>query len=161
MADDLLNYPKLVERAMRGVVREALSIAADHGLSGEHHFYVSFDTQAAGVEMPAVLRAQYPDEMTIVLQHRFWDLEVDDIGFGVTLSFGGAKQRLYVPYDALAGFVDPSVNFGFKFDAEAVAAAPEAPAADTAPDAGEQAEQPAPEADGSAEVVTLDSFRKK
>lgn len=155
---------------MRGVVRDALLVAAEHGLTGEHHFYISFDTQGPGVEMPAVLRAQYPDEMTIVLQHKFWDLEVEEIGFGITLSFSGAKQRLYVPYETLVGFVDPSVNFGFKFDTEEVAASPEAPmqipaqdaAGESAAEAGaDTAAEKEPPADGSAEVVTLDSFRKK
>ena len=158
MADELLDYPKLVENAMRGVVRAALAEVAEHGLPGDHHFFISFQTTAPGVDIASVLRAQYPDEMTIVLQHKFWDLTVDDDAFSVTLSFGGAQQALYIPFEAVTGFVDPSVNFGFKFDEEEVPETPETEAA-AEPDAeSEAADTPA---DETGQVLTLDSFRKK
>ena len=158
MADELLDYPKLVENAMRGVVRAALAEVAEHGLPGDHHFFISFQTTAPGVDIASVLRAQYPDEMTIVLQHKFWDLTVDDDAFSVTLSFGGAQQTLYVPFEAVTGFVDPSVNFGFKFDEEEVPETSETEAA-AEPDAeSDAADTPA---DETGQVLTLDSFRKK
>lgn len=116
-SEDLMRYDQLVEEAMRGVVRAALERAAEEGLPGEHHFYITFRTGQDEVEIPGWLRERYPDEMTIVLQHRFSDLEVDDQGFGVTLSFNEVPARLLVPYAAIAAFADPSVRFGFTFAA--------------------------------------------
>lgn len=157
MAEELLDYPKLVENAMRGVVRAALTEVAEHGLPGDHHFFISFDTTAPGVDIASVLRAQYPGDMTIVIQHKYWDLTVDEDAFSVTLSFGGAQQPLYIPFEAVTGFVDPSVNFGFKFDDETAAepteAAPQSPVSEEDP-----SEKPA---DESGQVLTLDAFRKK
>jgi len=125
MADDLIRYDLLVQDALRGVVRKVLTDAAREGLAGEHHFYVSFRTEAPGVRMSQRLREKYPQDMTIVLQHQFWDLGVTEHTFEVGLSFSGVPERLLVPFDALTGFFDPSVQFGLKFDlsegAEAVA----------------------------------------
>jgi len=116
MADDLIRYDLLVQDALRGVVRKVLTDAARDGLAGEHHFYVSFRTEAPGVRMSQRLREKYPQDMTIVLQHQFWDLGVTEHGFEVGLSFSGVPERLLVPFDALTGFFDPSVQFGLKFD---------------------------------------------
>lgn len=116
MADDLIRYDLLVQDALRGVVRKVLTDAAREGLSGEHHFYVSFRTEAPGVRISQRLREKYPQDMTIVLQHQFWDLGVTEHTFEVGLSFSGVPERLLVPFDALTGFFDPSVQFGLKFD---------------------------------------------
>jgi len=116
MADDLIRYDLLVQDALRGVVRKVLTDAARDGLAGEHHFYVSFRTEAPGVRMSQRLREKYPQDMTIVLQHQFWDLSVNEHTFEVGLSFSGVPERLLVPFDALSGFFDPSVQFGLKFD---------------------------------------------
>lgn len=116
MADDLIRYDLLVQDALRGVVRKVLTDAAREGLSGDHHFYVSFRTEAPGVRISQRLREKYPQDMTIVLQHQFWDLGVTEHTFEVGLSFSGVPERLLVPFDALTGFFDPSVQFGLKFD---------------------------------------------
>lgn len=116
MAEDLIRYDLLVQDALRGVVRKVLTDAAREGLSGEHHFYISFRTEAPGVRMSQRLREKYPQDMTIVLQHQFWDLGVTEHSFEVGLSFSGVPERLLVPFDALSGFFDPSVQFGLKFD---------------------------------------------
>ncbi len=125
MADDLIRYDLLVQEALRGVVRKVLTDAARDGLMGEHHFYVSFRTEAPGVRMSQALREKYPQDMTIVLQHQFWDLGVTEHAFEVGLSFSGVPERLLVPFDALSGFFDPSVQFGLKFDLNENAEAPE------------------------------------
>ena len=111
MAQDLMQYGQMVEDSLRGVVRMALTRAATDGLLGEHHFYIDFKTQYPGVDIPDHLSAQYPDEMTIVIQHKFWGLEVGEEAFEITLSFGGQGQRLYIPFRALTSFLDPSVQF--------------------------------------------------
>ena len=108
------DYPALMRAALVGVVRTVLARAAEEGLPGEHHFYLTFGTGDAGVEVPPSLRRQFPGEMTIVLQHQFWNLAVDDAGFSVTLRFSGRPERLVVPWPALRAFVDPSVEFGFR-----------------------------------------------
>jgi hypothetical protein len=183
MAVDHIRYDLVTQDAMRGVVRRVLRDAAAKGLAGEHHFYISFATRAPGVKLSPRLRAQYAEEMTIVLQHQFWDLTVAEESFEVGLSFNGIPERLTVPFAAIKGFFDPSVNFGLQF-VENLAAAPDKvspqpepaaqhnekeqtpsePARKTLPapaDAAEQgAETPAKPA-GGAEVVRLDRFRKK
>jgi hypothetical protein len=116
MSTDLIRYDLRVQEALRGVVRRVLSDAAKDGISGDHHFYISFDTQAAGVRLSSRLRQQYPERMTIVLQHQFWDLNVAEHGFEVGLSFKNVPERLYVPFEALMEFYDPSVQFGLKFE---------------------------------------------
>lgn len=115
MAQDLMQYGQMVEDSLRGVVRMALIRAATDGLLGEHHFYIGFKTQYPGVDIPRHLEAQYPEEMTIVVQHKFWGLEVGDDAFEITLSFGGQGQRLHIPFQALTSFLDPSVQFGLQF----------------------------------------------
>jgi hypothetical protein len=118
MAVDHIRYDLLTQQALRGVVRTVLVDAAKNGLPGEHHFYIAFNTQAPGVHMSARLREQYPQEMTIILQHQFWDLTVDNEGFEVGLSFGGVPERLEIPFEAVKGFFDPSVQFGLQFEIE-------------------------------------------
>ena len=161
-----MGYPELMERALKSVVRAALDLIADDGLPGEHHLYITFRTEAPGVDITPRLRAQYPEEMTVVLQHQFWGLETDDDGFEVTLSFGGISERLVIPWDAMVGFVDPSVEFGLRFgtDLEAVL---DGDSDEGETGEGEAEDSEAPEADEAdeagmtGEVVTLDSFRKK
>ena len=114
-SEDLIRYDVMVQQALIGVVRKVLTDAAKHGLPGEHHFYVSFRTDAPGVRISSRLKEKHPDEMTIVLQHQFWDLLVTEHGFEIGLSFGGVPERLLVPFDAMTGFFDPSVQFGLKF----------------------------------------------
>lgn len=113
---DHIRYDLLTQQALRGVVRNVLTDAAKKGLPGDHHFYISFDTQADGVRMSDRLRAQYPEEMTVILQHQFWDLAVNDHGFEVGMSFGGIPEKLVIPFDAISGFFDPSVQFGLQFE---------------------------------------------
>jgi hypothetical protein len=176
MATDHIRYDVLARDALRGVLRRVLTDAAAHGLPGEHHFFITFLSTAEGVKLSPRLLAQYPEEMTIILQHQFWDLEVSEDRFEVGLSFGGIPERLTVPFSAIKSFFDPSVQFGLQFepidgalasDAPATnlpaapaalavpAAAPAIPAAATEP-----AEEPAKPSEG-AEVVRLDRFRKK
>ena len=116
MTVDHIRYDILTQDALRGVVRTVLEDAARNGLPGEHHFYISFDTRADGVKLSQRMRAQYPEEMTIVLQHQFWDLVVTDDHFEVGLSFGGVPERVVVPFAAIKSFVDPSVQFGVQFE---------------------------------------------
>jgi uncharacterized protein len=118
MSTDHIRYDLLVQDALRSVVKNVLADAGKNGLPGEHHFYVSFKTGAPGVRISNRLREQYPDEMTIVLQHQFWDLGITEHTFEVGLSFGGVPERLLVPYDAIVGFFDPSVQFGLKFEVQ-------------------------------------------
>jgi len=159
----VLRYDRMVEQALRGVVREALAVAASKGLPGAHHFYITFRTQLPGVAVPDYLAERYPDEMTIVLEHQFWDLEITEEGFSVTLSFQNKPEHLNVPFAAITAFADPSVKFGLQFQTatgeEAPASAP-APIIPTVPDAPAAKSKPAAETK-SGEVVTLDSFRKK
>ncbi len=115
MGDNGLRYDVMVEAALRGVMRDALTHVIEHGLPGAHHFYLSFRTGHPGVQIDQSLKARFPEEMTIVLQHQFWDLTVDDDGFAVTLSFSNTRQRLIVPFAAVTAFNDPSVNFGLQF----------------------------------------------
>jgi uncharacterized protein len=117
MGVDHIRYDLLTQQALRAVVRRVLTDVAKTGtLPGEHHFYVTFATQAPGVRISPRLREQYPEEMTIVLQHQFWDLAVSDTHFEVALSFNGISEKLYVPLDAIKGFFDPSVQFGLQFE---------------------------------------------
>jgi uncharacterized protein len=187
MPTDLIRYDLLAQDALRGVVRRVLADAVREGLPGEHHFYITFDTRAPGVRLSSRMREKYPQEMTVVLQHQFWDLSVTEHTFEVGLSFGGIPERLLVPFEAIKGFFDPSVQFGLQFEvaaseeAQATAAPPAAvpepsePAAsepveprraaapeavEVAPNRSDETEaRPAPQ--GGAEVVSLDKFRKK
>jgi hypothetical protein len=152
---DLLRYDKMVETALRGVVREALARAAASGLPGAHHFFIGFKTRFPGVKLPDSLIEQYPEEMTIVLEHQFWDLEVTEDKFAVTLSFQNRPDRLIIPFEALTSFNDPSVKFGLQFHPSDELAPPNSPA--PKPDGKKDGEKSAK----TGEVVTLDSFRKK
>jgi uncharacterized protein len=116
MAVDHIRYDMLAQEALRGVVRTVLGDAARNGMPGEHHFYITFNTRTDGVRLSPRMREQYPQEMTIVLQHQFWDLVITENGFEVGLSFGGAPERLAVPFVAIKGFFDPSVQFGLQFE---------------------------------------------
>jgi uncharacterized protein len=159
MPDQSLDYGQLVERALRQVVREVLFVVAERGLPGRHHHYITFRTDHPGVAIADDLRARYPTEMTIVLQHEFWGLEVGEDRFAVGLSFGGVPHRLEIPLEAVTMFADPSVEFGLQFaKADAAAADGAAPPAAAVRTPG-QAPEPPPE--GGAQVVTLDRFRKK
>jgi hypothetical protein len=183
MPEDHIRYDLLAQAALRGVVRTVLADAAKKGLPGEHHFKITFATTAPGVRMSERVRAQYPQSMTIILQHQFWDLAVRDDTFEVGLSFGGIPEKLTVPIEAITGFFDPAVQFGFQFDtAEAAPADTAAPPATSPANAPEKSAKPArppveakkadvlpapefkkeesPNA-GGGEVVNLDRFRKK
>jgi hypothetical protein len=131
MSKDLIRYDLLVQDALKGVVRKVVADAAKEGLPGEHHFYISFRTDFPGVRLSNRLREKYPQDMTIILQHQFWDLAVTEHGFEVGLSFSGVPERLSIPFDAVSGFFDPSVQFGLKFElggeAEVAPAQPERP----------------------------------
>lgn len=116
MSVDHIRYDLLAQEALRSVVRRVLSDVAGDGLPGDHHFYISFDTRAPGVRLSQRMREKYPEEMTIVLQHQFWDLSVNDTAFEVGLSFGGIPEKLLIPFSALKGFFDPSVKFGLQFE---------------------------------------------
>jgi uncharacterized protein len=189
MSVDHIRYDLLTQDALRGVIRVVLTDVAVKGLPGDHHFYITFDTRVEGVRLSGRLKASYPEEMTIVLQHQFWDLEVREEEFDVGLAFHGIPERLHVPFRAIKAFMDPSVQFGLQFAVES--ALPKETVADTEadkrPEAGriapadkrppppsqprkESAPPPVaptppsslPAADlGSAEVVRLDRFRKK
>jgi hypothetical protein len=172
MATDHIRYDVLARDALRGVLRKVLTDAASHGLPGEHHFFITFVSKAEGVKISSRLLAQYPEEMTIILQHQFWDLTVLEDRFEVGLSFGGIPERLIVPFSAIKNFLDPSVKFGLEFDTSDVAEVaietlPGAPAPTTlavpapATEPAETAEEPTPPSQGGAEVVRLDRFRKK
>jgi hypothetical protein len=113
-----LSYERMVEDALRGVLRQALKITEKQGLPGQHHFYITFDTTAPGVDIAASLKALHPNEMTIVLQHQFWDLQVHDDYFEITLSFNGVSQRLHIPFSAVTAFADPHAKFGLQFHVE-------------------------------------------
>jgi uncharacterized protein len=169
MATDHIRYDVLARDALRGVLRRVLADAAEHGLPGEHHFFITFLSTAEGVKLSPRLLAQYPEEMTIILQHQFWDLDVSEDRFEVGLSFGGIPERLVVPFNAIKSFFDPSVQFGLQFEPSDAAtetpaanlpAAP-APSAVTVPvPVEENRDEPAKPGEG-AEVVRLDRFRKK
>jgi len=174
MAKDLIGYQTLTDAALRGVVREALRRVEKQGLIGPHHFYLTFKTKAPGVDIPDFLREQYPDEMTIILQHQYWGLKVKDETFEVTLTFKKLPATLIVPFAALTGFFDPGVQFALQFKSAegadprsavtqitgAPTPATEKPAAsEAAKPTLVEAEKPAPAAPG--EVVSLDAFRKK
>jgi hypothetical protein len=191
MATDHIRYDLLAREALRGVVRTVLRDAAKVGLPGNHHFYISFDTRADGVRLSSRMLAQYPEEMTVVLQHQFWDLLVTEDGFEVGVSFSGIPERLAVPFAAIKAFFDPSVQFGLQFEEigrpgvdvsgdESAAASThgdaEHPPAERERNAPVLAAIPAPAnpaqvasaaesadkpAEGGGEVVRLDRFRKK
>jgi uncharacterized protein len=164
-SDSLLPYEKWVEEALRHVVAQAVEHVSEHGLPGGHHFYLTFRTTDPGVELPARVRAQYPKEMTIVLQHQFWDLAYDreTESIRVGLSFGGVPAKLVIPLASVVEFADPHIRYGLRFqapaEAEAAAEQPEAAKPVGALPAPEPEAQAAP--DGPAQVVSLDAFRRR
>jgi hypothetical protein len=167
MATDHIRYDVLARDALRGVLRRVLQDAAEHGLPGEHHFFITFISTAEGVKLSPRLLVQYPEEMTVILQHQFWDLVVTEDRFEVGLSFGGIPERLVVPFSSIKSFFDPSVQFGLQFEPnDAAAEAPLAnapasvPASPAAPEQADAADEPSKPSEG-AEVVRLDRFRKK
>ncbi|HEX4505088.1 MAG TPA: ClpXP protease specificity-enhancing factor SspB [Alphaproteobacteria bacterium] len=164
MAKEILQYSVMVEAALRAVVRQALAEVGQNGLPGNHHFYITFRTSHPGVQVPDYLKARYPSEMTIVLQFQFYDLEVDDTAFSVTLTFNNNPERLIIPLRAITVFADPSVNFVLPFQAtDAVPVEePPAPKAAAAPAIVKPVDAKEPEdGDKGAQVVSLDKFRKK
>lgn len=164
--NDILRYDRMVEKALRSVVKGSIEEVMEHGLPGDHHFYITFLTDYAGVEIPDYLRDRYPGEMTIVLQYQFSDLSVDDEFLRVTLSFNNVPEQLVIPLNAINIFADPSVNFALQFqpmgedmdEAELLAALEEAgedgPDDDGSGGGGKKGDQ-------KGEVVSLDQFRKK
>jgi hypothetical protein len=189
MPVDHIRYDLLAQNALRGVVRTVLAETAKNGLPGDHHLYVTFDTHAPGVRVSPRLREKYPEEMTIVFQHQFWDLVVSEIAFEVGMAFGGVAEKLVSPFDAIKSFFDPSVQFGLQFDtaterseeaetpaeestskskaprrarpnASAPAVVPETPETVSPAEANEPESDPDKPSSG-AEVVSLDRFRKK
>lgn len=198
MAEDLIRYDIVIQDALRGAVRKILTEVSRIGLPGEHHFYIAFDTNAPGVRISSRLHERYPKEMTVVLQHQFWDLVVTDHAFEVGLSFGGIPEKLFVPFSSIKGFFDPSVQFALEFepgktaeelpeelvdaardqeraattlaeveqvtsDTKQPAAKRSAPKSDNQPaaDATQDGGDAAKDANAGADVVSLDSFRKK
>ncbi len=173
MSSDALRYDQWIAEALLSVVTRSIRFAATEGLPGEHHFYISFQTNHPGVEMPDHLRARYPEEMTIVLQHQYWDLLIDDKVFEVTLKFSGRKTRLRVPLGAITAFTDPSVSFGLQLKVtESGTSTPEVasdeelapqiaePLAIKSEEPGEE-NAPKEEEPKKGEVIALDAFRKK
>lgn len=179
MATDLIRYDLLVQDALRSVVRKVLADTARAGLIGDHHFKIAFKTQAPGVVVPSAVKSRFPDEMSIILQHEFWDLVVTQDAFEVNLNFSRKPERLIVPFDSITGFTDPSVPFGFKLEPRAPEPAATAEIQESAPapapaktasakspsgpapaKSGQRAEKPAEPA-GEAKVVSIDAFRKK
>ena len=160
MAEDHMRYDILAQEALRGVVRKVLSEVAKTGLPGEHHFFISFVTRAPGVRLSEKLLGQYDKEMTIVIQNQYWDLKVNETGFEIGLSFDGQSETLVIPFSAVKGFFDPSVQFGLQFDpatapgAEAVEEEADEAVANTATTTTRD-EKP------GEKVVSLDAFRKK
>jgi uncharacterized protein len=167
MAKDFIGYQALTDQALRGVVRDALRRIEKSGLIGAHHFYLTFKTHADGVDIPEFLKEQYPDEMTIIIQHQYWALKVKDDYFEVTLTFKKLPAPLHIPFQALTAFFDPGVQFGLQFRAEGEAAKPATGPVMVPNPAPEMAAEPEAEpakpaaAEKPGEVVSLDSFRKK
>lgn len=160
MTEDRFRYDKMVEAALRGVVRESLQEVVSKGLVDDHHFYITFMTDYAGVKIPDYLRDRYPDEMTIVLQHQFYDLEVNEERFSVMLSFNNVPEKLVVPLSAITIFADPSVNFALQF--QPLIDEDDDDLFETALETEDLRKGPADKDGGkSGEVVSLDSFRDK
>ena len=154
-----IEYGNLMHDAMRGLIRTVLRDVAAHGLPGAHHFFITFDTTHPDADLADWLRARYPDEMTVVIQNWFEGLDVGEDGFAVTLNFGEAPEPLYIPFDAIRTFVDPSVEFGLRFESQD----DDDGDGDDTPPRGDGDDAPtddAPEDDQDAQVVSLDSFRK-
>ncbi|MEP2530450.1 ClpXP protease specificity-enhancing factor SspB [Shimia sp.] len=149
-----IDYGNLMHRAMRSLIQEVLEDVQKNGLPGEHHFFITFDTQHPDVDIADWLADRYPGEMTVVMQHWYDNLEVTDEGFGITLNFGDSPEPLYIPYDSIKTFVDPSVEFGLRFETQD----DEDEIEEILEESELEAEEEAPQKD--ADVVSLDSFRK-
>ena len=159
--NNTIDYGNLMHRAMRGLIQEVLAAVQKDGLPGQHHFFITFDTMHPDVEIADWLSDRYPGEMTVVIQHWFADLDVTNEGFTITLNFGDNPETLYIPYDAIKTFVDPSVEFGLRFESQEEASDEKDEEVAEAP--MDEMVEPADEADGKkrdAEVVSLDQFRK-
>jgi len=168
MPQDFMRYDLMAQKALRGVVRLALERVAETGLPGDHHFYISFDTQAPGVKMSDRLRREYTEEMTIVLQHQYWGLEIHDDFFQLELSFNDLPEKIVIPYVCIKGFFDPSVQFGLQFQNDAddeeyeiTTETANNPESNTIANNDEAEVMPVAAASGGADVVVLDAFRKK
>ena len=160
---DTINYGNLMHRAMRSLIQEVLEGVQENGLPGEHHFFITFDTKHPDAKLADWLKERYPEEMTVVMQHWFDDLEVTDIGFSITLNFGDQPVVLYVPYDAIKTFVDPSVEFGLRFETQDDEDDDEEETASDDDETKGDNDDTATDDNGSrkdADVVSLDSFRK-
>jgi uncharacterized protein len=165
MPEDLMRYDQLAQEALRGVVRSSLRRVAKSGLPGEHHFYIAFNTQHPGVNIGARMAERYPREMTVVIQHQFWNLIVTEDHFEVELSFDNIPEKLIIPFSAIKGFLDPSVQFGLQFEVVNLEAKPEVAEKSQKPSKIKSTENPVTEGDDAAtekpKVVSLDAFRKK
>ena len=160
ISEDVIRYDVLAQEALRGVVRTVLRETSKAGLPGEQHFYISFDTSHPGVRLSTRMREQYPEEMTIVVQHQFWDLKANEHNFEIGLSFNDVPESLLVPYSAIKGFFDPSVQFGLQFEVDHEAAEADVVEIATGKETEEQKGDTEPP-NGDADVVSLDAFRKK
>jgi len=157
---DVLRYDRWIEDALKSVVRKALTHCKEHGLPGEHHFYITFATNHPDVILPDHLRAQYPEEITIVIEHEFWDLEVTDAYFSVVLSFNDIKSPIHVPFETITGFADPSVKFGLQFKMELMDDLEEEHEESDA-EREDLADEESAKSEDDNNVVALDAFRKK
>jgi uncharacterized protein len=158
MKESLINYQELVKGALKGVFREILLLVEKNGLQGEQHYYITFKTDEDGVKIPKRLKTQYPNEMTIVIQHRFWDFKVEKNHFEIGLSFNQKPELLVIPYDAVTSLVDPSERFALQFDEPAEGEEEEA--GKTIPNEGAPSGEKSPEKEDTEKVVSIDAFRK-
>ena len=165
MSKDFLDYEAMVQDALRGVLKKTLIHTATEGLSGNHHFYITFNTTHPNVVIPEYLKDQYGDELTIVLQYEFWDLHVDENHFSVTLCFEDAHENIVIPYNSLISFVDPSVKFGLQFTPVLEEAAEEKISKANSPKAAKKKTAKKDDSETAEEqtsnIITLDAFRKK
>ena len=161
MPEDLMRYDQMAQNALRGVVREALRKAHKSGLPGDHHFYIAFNTRYPGVEISERIAARYPREMTVVLQHQFWNLTILEDYFSVELSFDNIPEKLVIPFNAIKGFLDPSVQFGLQFEVVPVEAVKADDTKSDAEAAGEGQNVVVANDAPESKVVSLDAFRKK
>jgi hypothetical protein len=162
---DTIDYGNLMHRAMRGLIQQVMQGVQADGLPGDHHFFITFDTSHPDVELADWLSDRYPEDMTVVMQHWYDNLSVTDEGFSVTLNFGETPEPIYIPYDAIKTFVDPSVEFGLRFETQDDDETDDAPSAHAPPphadaEASEETDSAADDGKKDADVVSLDSFRK-